>query len=135
MPVIWVIWIFSATNFDILCHFLVAAFSLKEKARLLLWVVFFSFSADNLTLNGPLFYFFNNLLFICSINFLRSRRSWIVGSILALNHNIFMFPKVEARPKGLGFFGTMRLFFEKYRVLSKGTPLRFLKFSVSKNVS
>ena len=33
--------------------FLVGAFSLKEKTRLLQWVVFFS--ADNLTLNGPLF--------------------------------------------------------------------------------
>ena len=33
-----------------------------------------SFSADNLTLNGPLFY---NLLFICSTNFLTSRRSWV----------------------------------------------------------
>ena len=34
-------------------QFLVGAFSLKEKARLLQWVDFFP--ADNLTLNGPLF--------------------------------------------------------------------------------
>ena len=35
--------------------FLVGAFSLRETARLLQWVVFFFFSAYNLTLNGPLF--------------------------------------------------------------------------------
>ena len=33
-----------------------------------------SFSADSVTLNGPLFY---NLLFICSTNFLRSSRTWV----------------------------------------------------------
>ena len=43
-----------------------------------------------------------------------------------------MLPKVQVRQKGplLGFFGTMRLFFENFRILSKGTPLHFLKFSV-----
>ena len=53
----------------------------------------------------------------------------MVGSILALNHKFFMLPKVEARPKGppLGFFGTMRLFFENFRILSKGTPLHFFE--------
>ena len=56
------------------CLFLVGAFSLKEKSPTITVSSFFSFSADNLTLNGPLFY---NLLFICSTNFLRSRRSWV----------------------------------------------------------
>ena len=42
---------------------------------------------------------------------------------------VFMLPKVEARPKSppLGFFGTMRLFSENYRILSKGTPLHFFE--------
>ena len=39
-----------------------------------------------------------------------------------------MLPKVQqVRPKV--FFGTMRLFFENFRILSKGNPLHFLKFS------
>ena len=45
-------------------HFLVGAFSLKEKSPTLTVSSFFS--VDNLTLSGPLFY---NLLFLC---FLRS---------------------------------------------------------------
>ena len=72
-------------------------------------------------------------LFCCSSStkFLKPESG---GSILALNHNIFMLPKVEARPKGppLGFFGTLRLFFENFRISSKGTPCIFLKFSVCK---
>ena len=61
-----------------------------------------------------------------------------MGSILALNHKFLMLPKVEARPKGppFGFFSALcDFFFENYRILSKVTPLHFLKFSVSKDVS
>ena len=39
-----------------------------------------------------------------------------------------MLPKVQVRPKGPPFgvfFGTMRLFFENFRILSKGTRLHF----------
>ena len=68
-------------------------------------------------------------LFCCSSStkFLKPESA---GSILALNHNIFMLPKVQqVRPKGppLGFFGTMRLFFENFRILSKGNPLHFFE--------
>ena len=59
-----------------------------------------------------------------------------MGSVLALNHKFFMLPKVEARPKVCFvsfffvwfFFGTMRLFFRKFRILSKGTPCIFWSF-------
>ena len=54
--------------------FLVGAFSLKEKSPTITVGSFFSFSAYNLTLNGPLFL---QSLFICSTNFLKGRRSWV----------------------------------------------------------
>ena len=73
-------------------------------------------------------------LFCCSSStkFLKPESG---GSILALNHNIFMLPKVQqVRPKGppLGFFRHSATFFENFRISSKGTPCIFLKFSVCK---
>ena len=56
-----------------------------------------------------------------------------MGSILALNHKFFMLPKVDARSKVFFrliffvFFGTMQLFFENFRILSKGNPLHFFE--------
>ena len=46
-----------------------------------------------------------------------------------------MLPKVEGRPKGppfAVFFDTMRHFSDNFWILSKVTPLNFLKFSVCK---
>ena len=73
-------------------------------------------------------------LFCCSSStkFLKPESG---GSILALNHNIFMLPKVQqVRPKGppFGFFRHSVTFFENFRISSKGTPCIFLKFSVCK---
>ena len=104
--------------------FLVGAFSLKEKSPTIKVGSFFS--VDNLTLNSPLFL---QSLFICSTNFFEKQE--IVGSILALNHKFFYAFKSRCETKGffrLVFFGIMRLFFENFRILSKGTPLHFLKF-------
>ena len=105
--------------------FLVGAFSLKEKSPTITVGSFFSFSAYNLTLNGPLF-----TICCCSSStkFLKPESG---GSILALNHNIFMLPKVQqVRPKGLpfGFFSALcDFFFENFRTLSKGNPLHFFE--------
>ena len=56
-----------------------------------------------------------------------------MGSILALNHKFFMLPKVDARPKVFFrlvfvFFSALcDLFFENFRILSKGNPLHFFE--------
>ena len=87
----------------------------------------FSFSADNLTLDGPLFLQFFHLFNFDKIS---STKPESVGSILALNHKFFMLPKVQVRPKGapLSFFRHyVTFFFENYRILSKGTPLHFFE--------
>ena len=73
-------------------------------------------------------------LFCCSSStkFLKPESG---GSILALNHNIFMLPKVQqGRPKGppSGFFRHSATFFRKFPNIIKGYPLHFLKFSVGK---
>ena len=72
-------------------------------------------------------------LFCCSSStkFLKPESG---GSILALNHNIFMLPKVQqVRPKGppLGFFGTLRLFSKIFEDHQR-VPLAFFKVSVCK---
>ena len=87
-----------------------------------------SFSAYNLTLNGPLFTIFVHL-FCCSpsTKFLKPESG---GSILALNHNIFMLPKVQqVRPKGppFGFFSALCDFFRKFLNIIKGYPLHFFE--------
>ena len=71
--------------------FLVGAFSLKEKSPTLTVSSFFFlfFSVDNLTLSGPLFTICSSCS--SSTKFLKPESG---GSILALNHNIFMLPKV-----------------------------------------
>ena len=69
-------------------------------------------------------------LFCCSSStkFLKPESG---GSILALNHDIFMLPKVQqVRPNT--FFRHSATFFENFRISSKGTPCIFLKFSVCK---
>ena len=74
-------------------------------------------------------------LFCCSSStkFLKPESG---GSIIALNHNIFMFPKVlQVRPKGppFGFFSALCDFFSKiFRFYQRVTPCIFLKFSVCK---
>ena len=91
--------------------------------------VLFSISAYNLTLNGPHFTIF--YLFCCSssTNFLKPESG---GSILALNHNIFMLPKVQqVRPKGppFGFFSALCNFFSKiFGFYQRVTPCFFLSF-------
>ena len=115
--------------------FLVGAFSLKEKSPTLTVSCFFCFfSVDNLTLSGPLFLQFVHLSYlfifhICS----SSTKPESVGSILALNHKFFNASKSTGETKGsppLGFFRHYATFFENFRILSKGTPLHFLKVSV-----
>ena len=107
--------------------FLVGAFSLKEKARLLQWVVFFLFQP---TISLWMVHFLQFVhLFCCSSStkFLKPESG---GSILALNHNILYFQtysRWDQRVPPLGFFGTMRLFFENFRILSKGNPLHFFE--------
>ena len=110
-------------------HFLVGSFSLKEKSLTITVGSFFSFSAYNLTLNGPLFTICSSvLLFIfSSTKFLKPESG---GSILALNHNIFMLPKVQqVRPKGppFGFFSALCDFFRKFSSIIKGYPLHFFE--------
>ena len=73
-------------------------------------------------------------LFCCSSStiFLKPENG---GSILALNHNVFVLPKVQqVRPKGppFGFFSALCDFFRKFSKIIKGYPLHFLKFSVCK---
>ena len=79
-------------------------------------------------------------LFCCSSStkFLKPE---IVGSILALNHKFFYASKSRCETKGFLSFDFFRFFpalcdffFENFRILSKGNPLHFLKFSVCKNV-
>ena len=76
-------------------------------------------------------------LFCCSSStkFLKPESG---GSILALNHNIFMLPKVQqVRPKGppFGFLSALCDFFSKiFGFYQRVTPCIFLKFSVCKNV-
>ena len=56
-----------------------------------------------------------------------------VGSILALNHKFFNASKSTGETKGSPlwvFFRHYATFVENFRILSKGTPLHFLKFSV-----
>ena len=93
----------------------------------------FSFPAYNLTLNGPLFTICSSCS--SSTKFLKPESG---GSILALNHNIFMLPKVQqVRPKGppFGFFSALCDFFSKiFGFYQSVTPCIFLKFSVCKNV-
>ena len=70
-------------------------------------------------------------LFCCSssTNFLKPESG---GSILALNHNIFMLPKVQqVRPKGppFGFFSALCNFFSKiFGFYQRVTPCFFLSF-------
>ena len=61
------------------------------------------FSVENLTLNGPLFL---QSLFICSTNFLNAGDR-------GFDSRTFLFFVWF-------FFGTMRLFFENFRILLKG---------------
>ena len=75
----------------------------------------------------------------CSLLFnqISSTKPESVGSILALNHNFFIFykiTKVHVRPKGapFGFFSALCDFFWKFSNFIKGYPLHFLKFSVCK---
>ena len=73
-------------------------------------------------------------LFCCSSStkFLKPESG---GSILALNHNIFLLPKVQqVRPKGppLGFFGALRLFLKIFEFHQRVLLAFFLKFSVCK---
>ena len=74
-------------------------------------------------------------LFCCSSStkFLKPESG---GSILALNYNIFMLPKVQqVRPKGppFGFFSALCDFFSKIFEYHQRVHCIFLKFSVCKN--
>ena len=113
-----------------------ALFPLRKKARLLQWVVFFSFFFSWQSYSE-----WSTFLTICSsfifVHLPFSTKPESVGSILALNHNFLMLPKVQVRPKGPPLwvcFGTMRLFFENFWILSKGTPCIFWSFRFVENV-
>ena len=86
----------------------------EKKARLLQWLVFFVSST-------------RSVHFFCSFvqllgrevnpDFLGSEKQESVGSSLALNHKLFMLPKVEGRPKGspIAFFSALfDIFFENF---------------------
>ena len=94
----------------------------------------FSFSADNLTLDGPLFLQFFHLFNFDKIS---STKPESVGSILALNHKFFMLPKVQVRPKGapFEFFSALCDFFSKIiEFYQRVPPCIFLSFQFVKNV-
>ena len=77
-------------------------------------------------------------LFCCSSSSTKFLKPESGGSILALNHNIFMLPKVQqVRPKGppFGFFSALCDFFSKiFGFYQRVIPCIFLKFSVCENV-
>ena len=84
--------------------FLVGAFSLKEKSPTITLSSFFSFSADNLTLNGPLF-----LQFLQSYNFSTSQffLQFLAYEVVFLYHL-----RNSTGPKSI--FGSVILFFENF---------------------
>ena len=90
------------------------------------------FSADNLTLNGPLFTIF------CSFVQLIFWAAGDRGLDSRTKPQIFYASKSRGETKGAPFgffFGNMRTFFRKFSNSIKGYPLNcFLKFSVCKNV-
>ena len=111
------IFIFNIISKDIVVcvAFLVGAFSLKEKSPTITVGSFFS--ADNLTLNGPLF-----LQFLQSYNFSISQFLTILG----LRSSIFIsFKKLNGAK---GYFRLCETFFWKICFSAKGPAFKFLIF-------
>ena len=98
--------------------FLVGAFSLKEKSPTITVGSFFS--ADNLTLNGPLF-----LQFLQTYNFSISYNSYLAYEVVFLHHL-----RNSTRPKGtpLEYFRLCETFIRKF-FSTEGSPLSFFTFS------
>ena len=97
--------------------FLVGAFSLKEKSPTITVGSFFS--ADNLTLNGPLF-----LQFLQTYNFSISYNSYLAYEVVFLHHL-----RNSTRPKGtpLEYFRLCETFIRKF-FSTEGSPFHFLLF-------
>ena len=120
-------------DIDTWCHVavLVGAFSLKEKSPTI--TVGSIFSADNFTLNGPLF-----LQSVCS--FIQLRLTfWETGKRgfdSLTKPQFFYASKSRGETKGspFVFFRHNSAFFENFWILSKGTSWFFLNLRFVKNV-
>ena len=100
-------------------HLLVGAFSLKEKSPTITVGSFFSFSTDNLTLNGPLF-----IQFLQSYNF--SISQFLNFLQLLAYEKVFLYHlRNSTGPRSI--FGSVRLFFRNF-FSPKGLTFNFLIF-------